>query len=55
MVEPVPDGFLSVHLGVCDAATLLDFVKKTFGAKEKMRMSGPEGRIAHVGVTIGDS
>jgi PhnB protein len=57
MVKPVPEGYHNVtpYLVVSDAAKLLDFVQKAFGAKEKMRMPGPDGRIAHAEVTIGDS
>jgi PhnB protein len=57
MVKAVPDGYHNVtpYLVVSDAAELLDFVQKAFGAKEKMRMPGPDGRIAHAEVDIGDS
>jgi PhnB protein len=57
MVKAVPDGYHNVtpYLVVSDAAKLLDFVTKAFGAKEKMRMPGPDGRIAHAEVVIGDS
>jgi PhnB protein len=57
MVKAVPEGYHNVtpYLVVSDAAKLLDFVAKAFGAKKKMRMPGPDGRIAHAEVIIGDS
>jgi PhnB protein len=57
MVKAIPDGYHTVtpYLTVSDAAKLLDFVKAAFGATEKMRMPGPDGKIAHAEVTIGDS
>jgi PhnB protein len=57
MVKPVPDGYHNVtpYLVVADAAPLLEFVKTAFGATEKMQMPGPDGRIAHAEVIIGDS
>jgi PhnB protein len=37
------------------AARAIDFYKKAFGAKEVMRMPGPDGRIGHAEVKFGDS
>jgi PhnB protein len=43
------------HL-VCDgAADAIEFYKKAFGATEMMRLPGPNGRLMHAGVRIGDS
>jgi PhnB protein len=57
MVKPVPDGYHTVtpYLVVGDAEKVLDFTIKAFGAKEKVRMPGPDGKVAHAEVTIGDS
>ena len=56
-VKPIPDGMHSVtpHL-VCDGAgAAIDFYKKAFGATEIGRMAGPDGRLMHGHITIGDS
>lgn len=56
-VKPIPDGFHSITPGlVCkDAARAIDFYKKAFGAKERMRMPTPDGKIGHAELQIGDS
>ena len=56
-VAPVPKGYHTVtpYLIFRSAATAIDFYKKAFGAKEIMRMSGPDGRVAHAEIQIGDS
>ena len=56
-VKPVPKGYHSVTpaLNQGDAAQVIDFCKKAFGAKEKMRMAGPGGKIMHAELQIGDS
>jgi uncharacterized glyoxalase superfamily protein PhnB len=56
-VNPIPDGMHSVtpHL-VCDgAAAAIEFYRKAFGAIELGRMAGPDGRLMHAQLTIGDS
>lgn len=57
MVKPIPDGMhsLSCHLVVRDAAKAVEFWKAAFGATEVMAMPGPDGRIMHGEVRIGDS
>ncbi len=56
-VKPVPDGYHAVTplLVVNDAARAIEFYKTAFGAKERMRMTGPGGKIVHAEVTIGDA
>jgi len=56
-VKPVPEGYHSVtpYLIVHDAAAALDFYKRAFGATEVARMPGPDGKIGHAEVQIGDS
>lgn len=56
-VKPIPDGYHSItpYLAVEGASKLLDFVKQAFGADEIIRMDGPEGKIGHAEVKIGDS
>jgi len=56
-VKSIPDGMHSVtpHL-VCDgAAAAIEFYKKAFGAAEVSRLPGPDGRLMHAQLTIGDS
>ena len=56
-VQPIPAGHptVSPYLIVGDATRALEFYKKGFGAKELMRHAGPDGRIGHAEVKIGDS
>jgi PhnB protein len=57
MVKALPDGYHTVtpYLVVADAEKVLDFTIKAFGAKETVRMPGPDGKVAHAEVKIGDS
>ncbi len=56
-VKPIPEGYNSVnaYLAVEDAEKAIEFYEKAFGAKERGRMPGPEGKIAHAELQIGDS
>jgi len=56
-VKPIPEGYHSIqpYLHVSGAAAALDFYKKAFNAKERMRMPQEDGRIAHAEMEIGDS
>ena len=56
-VKPIPDGYHSVtpYLVVDGAEELLTFVKQAFGAEETVRMGGPDGKIGHAEIRIGDS
>ncbi|WP_144638349.1 VOC family protein [Bordetella genomosp. 13] len=56
-VKPIPDGMhsLTPHL-VCEgAAAAIDFYVKAFNAVEMARLAGPDGRLMHGMVRIGDS
>ena len=55
--KPIPQGYRSVtpYLTLKDAARALDFYKRAFAAKEVMRMDGPDGKIGHAEIKIGDS
>jgi PhnB protein len=52
-----PEGMHSVtpHLICRGAADAIEFYKKAFGATEQARLPGPDGRIMHAAVKIGDS
>ncbi len=56
-IKPIPDGYHSVtpYLMVKGAAQAIDFYKKAFGATEIMRFPGPDGKVAHAEIKIGDS
>jgi PhnB protein len=56
-VKPIPDGYRTVtpYLVVNNAAGAIDFYKRAFGAQEINRMAGPQGKIAHAELKIGDS
>jgi len=56
-IAPIPDGYHSVtpYLVVHDGARALEFYQQAFGAREIMRMAGPDGKIGHAVIQIGDS
>lgn len=56
-VKPIPQGFHSVtpYLTLNDTARAIDFYKRAFGAQEVTRMNGPEGKVIHAEIRIGDS
>lgn len=56
-VKPIPEGYHTVtpHLTVRDAARAIEFYKQAFGAKERGAMKGPDGKIMHAELMIGDS
>ena len=55
--KPIPEGYHSVtpYLAVEGAERAIDYYKKAFGAKERVRMDGPEGTIGHAELEIGDA
>src|SRR6202171_616415 len=55
--KSIPDGYHSVtpYLIVKGAAGAIEVYKRAFGATELMRMPGPDGRIGHAEIRIGDS
>src|SRR5260221_11328633 len=56
-VKPVPEGYHTVtpYLVQRDAKHALEFYKKAFGAESKLSMPGPDGRVMHAELKIGDS
>jgi len=56
-VKAIPEGFHAITPGLTckNAAQAIELYKKAFGAKERSRMAGPDGRIAHAELQIGDS
>jgi PhnB protein len=56
-VKAIPDGYHAVtpYLIVRGAARALEFYKRAFGAVELVRMDGPDGKLGHAEIRIGDS
>ena len=56
-VEKNPSCMRSItpHLICAGASDAIEFYKKAFGAEEMMRLPGPDGRLMHAAVRIGDS
>ena len=56
-VKPIPDGMHSVtpHLVCSDADAAIGFYQKAFGATDVHRMPGPDGKLMHGQIRIGDS
>ncbi len=56
-VNPIPKGMHSVtpHLVCAGAADAIEFYKKAFGAEESARLPGPDGKLMHAQIRIGDS
>jgi PhnB protein len=56
-VTPVPDGYHTATpaLIVKDATKAIAFYEKAFGAQLTVRMDGPDGKVLHAEIKIGDS
>lgn len=56
-VKAIPDGMrtLTPELFCAGAADAIEFYKKAFDAVEVMRVPGPDGKLIHSEITIGDS
>jgi len=56
-VKPVPEGYpsLTPYLIVGDGAAALEFYQKAFGARLRLKLDAPGGRIGHAELEIGDS
>jgi PhnB protein len=56
-VKPIPDGYprVSPYLVVDGAQKAIEFYATVLGATERMRMPGPDGRIGHAELQVGDS
>lgn len=57
MVNPIPDNYprASAALAVDGAADAIEFYCAVFGARERMRIPAPGGKIGHAELEIGDS
>jgi PhnB protein len=57
-IQAIPDGYHTLTPGFCvrGAVQAVDFYKRAFGAKERMRLMKPDGTtLAHAELKIGDS
>lgn len=56
-VQAIPPGMTSItpHLVCKGAAEAIDFYVKAFGASELARLPGPDGRLWHAMIKIGDA
>jgi PhnB protein len=55
--KPVPEGFHTItpQLVLDNAAQTIDWYKEAFGAEELSRSVGPDGKVMHAELRIGDS
>jgi uncharacterized glyoxalase superfamily protein PhnB len=55
--KPVPTGYHTItpQLTLDNAAQAIDWYKKAFGAEELSRSVGPDGKVMHAEIKIGDS
>lgn len=56
-VTPIPDNYPRIcpYLHIDGAADAIEFYKRVFDATERIRMDGPDGRVGHAELSIGDS
>jgi PhnB protein len=56
-VDPIPRDYPRVcpYLHVAGAAEAIAFYQDVFGASVRLRMDGPEGKVGHAELAIGDS
>ncbi len=57
MAKPIPDNYPRVtpYLIVDNANAAIDFYISVLGAEERMRMPGPDDKVGHAELSIGDS
>jgi PhnB protein len=55
-VQPIPEGYPQVipYLHVDGAAAAIEFYEKVLGAKERMRMPGPDDKLGHAELDLGN-
>jgi PhnB protein len=57
MADPIPSDYPRVtpYLIVDGASAAIDFYSSVLGAVERMRLAGPDGKVGHAELGIGDS
>jgi PhnB protein len=56
-IAPIPSGYSTVtpYIIVRDAKKAIDFYQRALGAVELFRLEGPDGKIAHAEIKIGNA
>lgn len=56
-INPIPAGYnsVSVHLFVSDARAHIAFIQQAFSGDLREYVEGPDGRVVHAALRIGDS
>ncbi|MFD7256402.1 VOC family protein [Streptomyces sp. NPDC059874] len=56
-VQPIPEGYPRVtpYLCIDGASAAIEFYVTVLGARERMRMAAPDGRIGHAELELGNS
>jgi len=56
-VKAIPEGYhvVTPYLTLRNAAQAIEFYKSAFGAEQTVRMDGPDGKVMHAEIRIGDS
>jgi PhnB protein len=56
-VKPIPDGYRSVtpYMIVGDGAGAVGFYQRVFGARLRLKLERPDGKLGHTELEIGDS
>lgn len=56
-VKYIPDGHRTItpYITASDPGQVIDFAQRVFGARIDHRMTGPDGRVWHADLVIGDS
>jgi PhnB protein len=56
-VKAIPDDYPRVmaYLTIDGANAAIEFYRNVFGANERVRMGGPDGKVGHAELQIGDS
>jgi PhnB protein len=55
--KPIPEGYPRVtpYLTVDDGAKAIEFYTQVFDADERVRMDGPDGKVGHAELGLGDA
>ncbi len=57
MAKPIPEGYTTVTPSITlnDAPKAIDFYKKALGATERGRYPGPDGKLMHAEIQVGNA
>jgi PhnB protein len=55
--KPIPEGYPRVtpYLTVDDGPKAIEYYRRVFGADERVRMDGPDGKVGHAELGLGDA